>query len=1479
MQRERKNTTMTKLTQNTTANTTVEVKGVEAMTTTVNTTTKTTTVKGAEEMTMTTTVNGAKNTMAEMMVEASLNTLKMEGAFVTPVARPTKNERQKEVTKQVLALTKGIVKVPQDVIFDYNDNTKEVIVIFGIERPAVTKLELFKAVNEVVAGKINTEKLEAIDKAHMQHIASKLVATNGFVKASRKEMLRKDNSISIYGVQIEMDKRDNGMVPNCRTVFTQSTLAEGRVTREANINVAPGLLPIANSLVECQKLCNDFMYVSFDTQDGVVDEFTILYLDVQNSALYRVETLDGVEKYINIVTGQEVSSTEGFFRFRLVGATAAGQRLCSAYYINTTTRTESEIDELMDTITVGIWTKIKGLPVSVAEANKYNVRIFAAFTANVEAGPVETYAMFMGIMGFDKDKAKTEEVNEAPVDGHLLISEGFARTMLESLGFKTMGLSKETVLQLAVQVRPYSTKCFAETYTNSAIDEIILDLAKHNPNNIVCLDRNTMTEEDHLHLDMCFSKAQKEHSKFNGKVVIIGNSETYTTPNILTDLNGYKAPFDYSRVDKMTVLESPTDSTPKGSIQLFEKLLSKDKEATLALIKELAIEFFDKETKAIFNVEHRVPTVKELEKPFVAGLVEEVCPAFALSDVKGYQRLVSNFKKKCESKFNKMAFEFDGVNARISADYAAIFKLEVLAFDEIVVSNRIYKKFKESGATRAIGIKYPSMGIRELHNAKVVSVKEIVCRIKALDTTDAIKAALIDKYSNLNDGVAVISAHEEVKNMLAGLDFDFDMICFFFDKRINAILDGMTTEIVRINQEDSKEVIKEAVKEVTDNVKALGGIFDNIKVLASSNVKKVEEDKTIYGAADIYEIKDAAKFEYSYKTACIPFIKYATVAKGTNIGAITFKNDSGIFAMFTVDVMKAMMHRKFGVEGKGKYVGLVGEKVNVTDDLVAMRYTVSDAAIARCTEEMKQAAWTEANLRKIFEDLNRIYRYYQELAIDAAKTFLIPNLAIQLADRFKAAILVPVTFDAPVAEANFTTFEAYISNPDRDKTSYVFADCLSDLRTELFGMAAAVVEQLEAVHNQVGYDIPEEALKFWSSKFNAIGGVKKDMLMEALGSIQGEYGKVASHYFNAMKGLEVDSPVRAALSKERKDILDGLRNLFCFVTSDLTSQQRGSLGRVMNYYKITNKNFSLRTNADEVYASAFAESVVPNEFFMNVLRREDALQFYGEEIAQGFINPGSIVEFEDGKAVCENGYAMTVSPINGTFEITEHEGKLYATRNIQDAIICENVSNKFSASIGFKKDTTYDVIEATAELLRRNRNHSIKFKADGYTFVVDGLDIEFTTGAAGKVKHALMNKEAVLDGVVVFNNAEGKAYGIQILFTTNDVVVDTTSTTEEVVTANTGLDVKTASVEDLVAFIKSSSAKAAAPKVASGNKSVDAMFGKEVAKESTGSEATPVVNKTKSIESMFAGRTSDMDKLKANKKAMADSMGMTKFNA
>lgn len=269
------------------------------------------------------------------------------------------------------------------------------------------------------------------------------------------------------------------------------------------------------------------------------------------------------------------------------------------------------------------------------------------------------------------------------------------------------------------------------------------------------------------------------------------------------------------------------------------------------------------------------------------------------------------------------------------------------------VDSEEYKTYKKQHS-HASFFKYPKMYFNEFYKGRVLDLEELGELIDAMDITDAMKRHFKFYFANMSDATIMFPADRAVFELLAGMDIDFDKVVAVFNGFVNELLDGRQENLFI-----SSKVVGQSPVAAVANTNNAFDMFDN----AVEATPSISKEKT-------FKPKEEGFFQSVF------LIQLKGEGK---IGVITFYNNKVVALRSEVLIGNNVQALYFAKECIGSTKGL-DRKYNVSRNIIDPAYV--DLMI----EEMKEVVWNNENLAAFLADCSKVFRLYQESAIDAAKT-------------------------------------------------------------------------------------------------------------------------------------------------------------------------------------------------------------------------------------------------------------------------------------------------------------------------------------------------------------------------------------------------------------------------------------------------------------------------------------------------------------
>lgn len=1099
-----------------------------------------------------------------------------------------------------------------------------------------------------------------------------------FIQKARKNVLDKKQSVTVNVIKVTEDK-----FGDYHTSILVSKMDENEAIRKGLIKscVLPDKVYRAKygkSYVECDNFSKDILVV--DLQNAPKQCMKMTEIFVWWNGERTIFATKENEDYIDLVTKKIVTRNTNPRIYNIIGGSPSSLRKCQTLAFDTTDGHE-KIANMLDTLTEGAYSKELGKTINAEQLAKYVTRFFSWTAPNAVLGTINHAAIYMG-----------KWCNSALDGVGYLFAKFYAKCMENLFGIKT---SPKDVIGTGVQCRPYSAKVFAPV-----VNENLFKLLCAEAENVFYIP--VVTPEISRKLDDAFHGANNE---FKNAMIVFG--EEGCEPEFVSDLNGYKTVFNWGEPTGLRVLDIAKPGIAHTSIQMLEVPLNNNPKGTVELIKELREEMVYSIFEDLFiKKEVKVPSLIDIEKNFYPhNVIKSIAPEFALNkDMATLKKIIEEFATRDNKASNKFKFEIDGEYARLTSDLSLIIsELGILQYGEgyssaanmyfddpsnterffntdsesyFVTNKKMNMLTRKMWSQRIVSMfKYPKMGKEEFYRFSSLSLKTIKSRIDRLDIDKEFKKILFGFFKDMKPGMIVVPGCEWIKKQCAGLDFDYDGATLVFDCRFNALL--------------------------PNNIKITNIILP--KELKKNKAKTTTKSKGVAGKISTVNLNEGMGIKLSVENLHQAYINYLTAnSDGWSVGSITNCNSTQLAALQIakyaketlgteeskryMDLLRTMLGQWFGTKvnpaqgGDGEYNGLPKRTVDLctmsdgfmfgtdldgtnTIDFSGCKGIVTDVSeetIAKAVEEMKYADWNNDDiLFHIFEDLNDIFRYYQEIIIDSAKTGENVEVIIAPGRNFHALEInnnkIKFDWSSKLKESKFIV-EINKEAPSEKKT--VFKDLLYTVRTKY--LAKDLNETIKTIFQDKLCGLSTEDVIKLAKTFD-IAEYKE--LNKAFFYLKKIYGDVTRSWMNKCELAGDDEDALAIANKDYRKQIEYIANTGRALTYNIMSETKlGMYSKFISAFVIDSKGNVSPANDG---GSSFGANVFKREYMLYILKHYANIKFCGEKLTYNAIyEDGDVVEFNHGI----NEYAVTTADITGEFVIREHEGVFYATKMIEDVM-------------------------------------------------------------------------------------------------------------------------------------------------------------------------------------------------------------------
>lgn len=651
-------------------------------------------------------------------------------------------------------------------------------------------------------------------------------------------VLNKDQAGKIQGMSVPMSKAFDAYIPQVKELdgYKSRSLSKATLTIQQFIvkdvdhvpKVTSGELRLQDSPLfaairkhgSMQTLSNMQQIINVELHSKTVAKLVLrngLFIDMNTKKVYVAKKVvtkksdDGKiieSKWVfHAINGGEIYSIEEFgelreksniVKFSVLGSSPSMIRKLQVYLIS------SSINgfELLDDLTGGYFGRHNGCKMTKKKAIKVASRVLQSSAGQKDVGEVDCYA----IIG---DKLSLTVIPKSG-DGQCYLLD----THMQKLFNRTTGLgfTIDEIEGLAMQCRPFYSlakvlgHCVSESY-------IWENIRKYGKDAVVRVEPGT----DIFNGD------------FDNKVVIVGSG----TPQVLIDHDGLKGAFNTALRQSMTVLDIAQLSEASLNIQTLQKFCGHEEFGPY--VNKLIDKLVDETIEEFSNT--AAGRVSIADCLFIENFISKVNPAFCNKDYVFRENKIRKIAESLTRKANGMNIPIEGNFVRLVCDPVRDFyAYGILRMDEFYC-NGINKE-------KTALVKFPSNGQFEVLIAKRVSYREACRRIDKLfrkgELTGQQAKVLRRRFSKMSKGVMSVSGDYNLKDFLAGLDFDFDGAMAILDQAIIRMIEESGRKlIVHIDPDDESTEEEKEEKELIFCFENMGQIIEGFFLSDSASVGEV----------------------------------------------------------------------------------------------------------------------------------------------------------------------------------------------------------------------------------------------------------------------------------------------------------------------------------------------------------------------------------------------------------------------------------------------------------------------------------------------------------------------------------------------------------------------------------------------------------------------------------------------------------------
>lgn len=499
-----------------------------------------------------------------------------------------------------------------------------------------------------------------------------------------------------------------------------------------------------------------------------------IYMHTDKYGMYSFYKQQG-RYLIELESGNKIelnSIDKSFKHYVPFGASPSNERQNTIYMIDVSDG-QDKANKALYTLTYGAYDlNSLGEDVEFSALAKMSSRWFQWMAPSTSMGLVEAYAIYCG------------KFNNDVLDG-----EAFRRaSSISKHVFNKYGIRiDQKVLQgMFEQSRDGQSKVGDIPLGDKLFDASIY----HLDNDPIFFTREEITQD----IQEDIENGMRGKGKYAGRVVCIG-SHSLKDVETLYDTNGMKSSFDFTQQLEYTLLRILRNNPSNLSKSIFEKMLAKDSEKAIEIVKSLLTEdVFERINRAYLSAEPKVLSPDSFTKDnwYLDEIISSYAPKYLKMDRNFSLNVIDNQTKAVNKIMNKLKVPMNGRNSGITVGIESLFGLDGILGNHEVISPAAERMFKKEGVPEEewdmFVIKYPSMDINEYSVFRVISKREVKNRLRKLDVDKSLINLFVDYYMTLHDSVMVVPSCELFKNKHAGSDFDTDQVAWSINKEIVSVL-------------------------------------------------------------------------------------------------------------------------------------------------------------------------------------------------------------------------------------------------------------------------------------------------------------------------------------------------------------------------------------------------------------------------------------------------------------------------------------------------------------------------------------------------------------------------------------------------------------------------------------------------------------------------------------------------------------------
>lgn len=428
-----------------------------------------------------------------------------------------------------------------------------------------------------------------------------------------------------------------------------------------------------------------------------------------------------------------------------------------------------------------IYQAVYGKKVAMDKLIKKTSRLSLPFTNSSDWGVVDGLAIYTGKFAGDA------------WDGCQLMSEEFYLK-----GLKLHGFDMKSAAGTSLQGRVGTNKAYQLVVSNLGF--LVMTFKQKVGARMLWVDPHKMEESALFNL---INKIEK--GEFKNTIIVFSKTKSINSISLFGDENTVKSGFD-PRGLHFNVME--TNHNLHDKTKLSNQILGgcMDSPMFSETIKEIVKENIDEGFARGFS--GSLSKISDLPSmDFVEDIVGKISDSYAWSNPVIARNLLVKAATSGKEMANNLNFKVDGFYAKILPDIGTLFREELLNPGEIMIPG---KKGYELAGKRAVVVRHPKMSTREHYKVVVVTVRDILKRIRFAYKNGKIGKEsmdlLMELVGSIKEGAIMVpSSDPTLAAKLGGADYDGDGVAVITDSRIVRLYDDIKEGAINFGEKYKAE--------------------------------------------------------------------------------------------------------------------------------------------------------------------------------------------------------------------------------------------------------------------------------------------------------------------------------------------------------------------------------------------------------------------------------------------------------------------------------------------------------------------------------------------------------------------------------------------------------------------------------------------------------------------------------------------------